>query len=69
MKGEVNSVVVAAALAAVLALLLYWAWLASLELFIFGLIALAGNLYFAFMLFIGLKERVICRQKNGLAHR
>jgi len=42
---------------AALALLLFWAWLTRLELFASMLMALAGYLYFAFMLAVGLEER------------
>ncbi len=57
MNEEQKSTIVIIALVAVLALLLYWAWLTSLELFVAGITALAGCLYFALMLAIGLQER------------
>ncbi|MFZ8838698.1 MAG: hypothetical protein ACO2PM_07125 [Pyrobaculum sp.] len=42
---------------AVLALMLCWAWLTSLEMLIFVLTMLATGIYTAFMIAIGLQER------------
>jgi FtsH-binding integral membrane protein len=53
----VNDYLVLVAGIVVLALILYWAWLTSLELFIMALAWLAWSVYVAFMIAIGLQER------------
>jgi len=42
---------------AILALMLCWAWLTSLELFTLGLMAVTASTYIAFVTAIGLQER------------
>jgi uncharacterized protein YqfA (UPF0365 family) len=54
---EQRSTIVIITLVVVLALLLYWTWLTSLELFVAGIVALTVGLYFALMHAIGLRER------------
>jgi protein-S-isoprenylcysteine O-methyltransferase Ste14 len=53
----VNDNLVLAVGIAILALILCWAWLTSLLMFIFVLTMLAAGIYTAFMIAIGLQER------------
>jgi protein-S-isoprenylcysteine O-methyltransferase Ste14 len=53
----VNDNLILAVGIAVLALMLCWAWLTSLEMLIFVLTMLATGIYTAFMIAIGLQER------------
>jgi hypothetical protein len=55
-EGQKSTIVIIT-LVVVLALLLYWTWLTSLELFVAGTAALTVGLYFALMHAIGLRER------------
>jgi uncharacterized protein YqfA (UPF0365 family) len=55
-EGQKSTIVIIT-LVVVLALLLYWTWLTSLELFVAGIVALTVGLYFALMHAIGLRER------------
>ena len=52
-----NDNLILAAGIAILALILCWAWLTSLLMFIFVLTMLAAGIYTAFMIAIGLQER------------